>query len=279
MRTKVLILIIFIMLYESIVFAQNKYNFSQFATESLEFIQQPLKWGGSDYLKLGSIAVGGGLVMLVDQPIRDAVMRDQKYYYSVPIVFGRMYGELYSPIALFAGFATYSLITDDEWSRKVAFEIGQACIYSGSIDYILKVAIGRGRPMLNNNTEGAGMYRPFTSFFREDYHSLPGGHSTAAFAISTVLSRNVKPVWLKVLFYAPAVLTMTSRVYQNWHWTSSCLIGAAFGYYIATWVVDKHEVITKSDSLDSGQSLIKKIQFQPYVSGDFYGLNVSIKIL
>ena len=59
--------------------------------------------------------------------------------------------------------------------------------------------------------------------------------------LSTVLSRNAKPVWLKVLAYLPEALTFVSRVYQDQHWTSDDFLGAAVGYFIATWVVDLHE--------------------------------------
>ena len=86
------------------------------------------------------------------------------------------------------GFGLYSVIAKDITARKIAYEIGQASLYAGGINYALKFAIGRARPNLNL---GAGKYRPFYSPFKEDYHSMPGGHSTAAFVISTVLSRNI----------------------------------------------------------------------------------------
>ena len=130
------------------------------------------------------------------------------------------------------------MLADDIGTRKIAYEIGQASIYAGVINYVLKLAIGRARPYLN---EGPTEFHPFSSLFSESYHSNPSGHSTVAFVISTVLSRNAKPVWLKVLAYLPAALTLVSRVYQDQHWTSDDFLGAAFGYVIATWVVDHHE--------------------------------------
>ena len=267
------------MLYEFPLFAQYKYTFSQFGNETFDFIKQPLKWDGGDYLKFGLISLAGGLSMFADEPIRDAVQKNHKYSMSAPMEFGRMYGELYSPIIFFSGFAAYSLITDDIKTRKIAYEIGQASLYAGAINYVLKVAVGRGRPFLNNNTEGAGFYRPFYSPFKEEYHSMPGGHSTAAFVISTVLSRNVNPVWLKVLVYAPALLTITSRVYQGFHWTSDDLVGAAFGYFIATWVVDKHEKVDKPGNKGTQKTLLQRIQLQPTILGDSYGFNLCFRLL
>jgi membrane-associated phospholipid phosphatase len=148
-----------------------------------------------------------------------------------------MYGELYSPVVFFVGFAAHSLIANDMSTRKIAYEIGQASLYTGAIVLTMKSIIGRARP---HDNEGRAAYKSFT-FIGDDYHSLPGGHSATAFVISTVLSRNVGPTWLKVLVYVPAVLTAYSRVYQDWHWTSDCVLGGAIGYFVATWVVDLHE--------------------------------------
>lgn len=217
---------------------RNRYDFTQFWNETESFIKQPTTWQGGDWLRLGLTGAGTLLIMPADQPIRNAVLKDQRYYKSAPIEFGRMWGELYSPVALFGGFATYSLFTNDMGTRKIAYEIGQASLYAGGVNYILKVAFGRARPYTD---EGHTAYHPFSDLFNVDHQSFPGGHNTAAFAISTVLSRNAKPLWLKAVAYAPALLTFVSRVYQDQHWTSDDFAGAACGYFIAAWVVDLHE--------------------------------------
>ena len=90
-------------------------------------LKQPTKWDGGDWIKIGVISAATFLVIkTADQPVRDAVLREgkydpngifipgsQKYYNSVPIEFGRMWGELYAPVVLFGGFAIHSLIADD----------------------------------------------------------------------------------------------------------------------------------------------------------------------
>jgi membrane-associated phospholipid phosphatase len=150
-----------------------------------------------------------------------------------------VWGELYMPVLLFSGFAAHSLLADDIGTRKIAYEIGQASIYAAVATQLLKISIGRARPYVGT---GSKDFHPFTTFsFKLDYQSLPGGHNAVAFVLSTVLSRNAKPVWLKIVAYVPAVLTFTSRVYQDKHWTSDDFLGAALGYFIADWVVDLHE--------------------------------------
>ncbi len=216
----------------------NKYNLSQFGHETIEFLVQPTKWDGNDWLRLGVIGGATFLTMQVDQPIRNAVLKDNKrYFYSVPIEGARMYGELYSPFVFFGGFALHYLFTDNISSRKIAYEIGQASLYTGAVVLAMKSIIGRARP---HDDLGRATYHTFT-LTGDDFHSLPGGHTATAFVISTVLSRNVHPPWLKVVVYVPAVITAFSRIYQDMHWTSDCVLGGALGYFIATWVVDLHE--------------------------------------
>jgi membrane-associated phospholipid phosphatase len=180
------------------------------------------------------------LSMQVDQPIRDAVLKDRRYLKSVPIESGKMWANIYPPVLLCGGFAIHSWLTDDIGSRKIAYEIVQALLYAGAVDKLLAIGIGRSRPYVN---EGHKSYHPFSTLspFELDYESLPGGHCAIALALSTVLSRNVKPVWLKVIVYAPSVLTFVARVYQDKHWTSDNIFGVALGYFTATWVVDLHE--------------------------------------
>lgn len=246
---KTLLLLIIAIVFDTSIIAQNpvledsvqinKYDFTQFASESWSFIKQPVEWRGSDWLKLGLISTGTFLIIeIADQPIRNAVLKDQINSKSLPLEFGRMWGELYSTILLFSSFAFHSLLTDDNGTRKIAYEIAQASLYTGAVTYLLKVAIGRARPYMN---EGPNSFRPFSSLLSQDYHSLPSGHSVAAFALSTVLSRNAKPVWLKIITYVPAALTVVSRVFQEKHWSSDDFLGAGLGYLIATWIVDQHE--------------------------------------
>lgn len=216
---------------------QNKYNLSQFGNETGRFFTQPLHWEGSDWLKLGLISAGGFLAMQADQPIRTAVQKDQRYYYSVPIEGGRIWGESYVTPTLTVALYVHGLLTDNSSTKKLGFEIGQSVIYAAVITQIISKSVGRARP---NQNLGRAAYQPFT-VFGEDYHSLPGGHSSAALVLSTALSRNTDSPLLKVLAYAPALCTLVSRVYQDYHWTSDDLLGAAIGYSVTDWVINQHE--------------------------------------
>ena len=222
-----------------------RYSFTQFRDETWDFIQQPTTWNTRDFLTLGIIGAGTYLLIeTADEPLRDVMLEDRRHFNSAPIELGRIWGELYTPALLFGGFAAHSLLADNLSSRKIAYEIGQSTLYAGAVTAILKLSFGRARPFMNEGTES---FRPFSSLLLQDRQSLPSGHNTIGFAVSTVLSRNAGPLWLKVLAYLPAALTFVSRVYQDKHWVSDDFLGAAIGYLVASWVVDRHEGLSSTD--------------------------------
>ena len=229
--------LLFIIACEHPLFSQNRYDFTQFRDETVDFITQPAKWGGNDWLKLGLIGAGTILVMQADQRTRDALMKDQNYNKSFPVDVGKLWGETYSTAIIAGAFVVHGILTDNKLSKKAGFEIIQAALYSGGITSVLKFAFGRARPFMN---KGSADYQPFT-LLDDGFHSLPSGHSTLAFALSTILSRNAQSNALKVLAYMSAALTVFSRVYQDYHWTSDCLLSAVVGFFVATWVVDLHD--------------------------------------
>jgi membrane-associated phospholipid phosphatase len=281
---KTLLLLILTILFSTSVIAQNpviedsvqlnKYNFTQFASESWDFIKQPTQWEGSDWLKLGIISTGTFLIIkTADQSIRDAALRNPQYINSIPIKIGNMWGDWYPTVVISGVFALHGLVDNKSTSKKIAFEILQAALYTEIITQIVKHSFGRARPF---NELGPTSFKPF-SFLGWDFTSLPAGHTTWAFSLSTVLSRNAKSVWLKIFAYIPAALTFIARVYQDHHWTSDNFLGAVIGYCVATWVVNQHENPVYKDG-NKTQLGIRGINILPYLLVDSFGLVLTLQL-
>jgi membrane-associated phospholipid phosphatase len=213
------------------------YSFAQFKHESILFVKQPTKWNSRDWRRLGLVTAATIAVMPFDAKITNATRGYQRYYKSYPVEGGRIYGEWYSIVGVSAAFGVYGLVAHDTASKKISIELLQAGLYSELITTVLKIAIGRARPVY---TENAFTYNPF-SVFDYNFHSMPSGHTTSAFALSTVMSRHAHSTVLKILAYLPAGATMFSRLYQHQHWLSDEVLGAAVGTVVGYWVVDLHE--------------------------------------
>jgi membrane-associated phospholipid phosphatase len=85
----------------------------------------------------------------------------------------------------------------------------------------LKLVIGRERPL--DNVSAWDFDPPkFDAAF-------PSGHTTAAFAMATSLADDIHRPWATVALYSVATGVAVSRVYQQEHWVSDVVGGAALG--------------------------------------------------
>jgi membrane-associated phospholipid phosphatase len=64
---------------------------------------------------------------------------------------------------------------------------------------------------------------------RNENHSFPSGHTTAAFALSTVLALRANNAFAAAGLYTAACMTAVQRVYGDDHWLSDAMFGATIG--------------------------------------------------
>jgi membrane-associated phospholipid phosphatase len=97
-----------------------------------------------------------------------------------------------------------------------------------------------------------GRTRPFSSIkdsqyeftwlqSRGDTQSFPSGHTVVAFATSTILAEKIDTWWARVVLYGFAALTGYARLYNDQHWLSDVIFGAALGYGSAKYVLKREE--------------------------------------
>jgi membrane-associated phospholipid phosphatase len=216
--------------------ATGVYGLRQFTHETVLFMEAPTRWHKKDFIRLSAVIVGIAAIMPFDQKIASLTQGNQHYYYSVAVVGGRIYGEWYSIGSVTAIFAGYGILAHDNSAKKIAIELVQAGAYSEFITELLKIGIGRYRPY---EDVGPFKFHPFN--LNNNTESMPSGHSTSAFALSTVMSRHAHSTFLKLLAYAPACFTLFARIYQDDHWGSDVFFGSAVGLATGSWVVTLHE--------------------------------------
>ncbi len=226
------------LLFYNTIFAQGfVYNGTQFYNETKKFVKSPIKWNVRDLIILSSITAGTYGLTFVDEDIRYEVTKDNISYQSTFFEFGRVWGEPFTAPIIGSMFLIQGSINENEANKRIGYEIVQSYTYTAIVTGMLKISFGRARPYTNKN---ALNFSPF-SFDGDDYYSLPSGHSSLAFALSTTLVLNSKNTIGKIVAFIPALLTVTSRIAYNKHWLSDTFMGSAIGYFIAKYTHNLHK--------------------------------------
>ena len=226
-------------------------DFNEFIKISADYYTSPLKFDSEDWVKLSAVVGITGLTTLVDKDIRKFSQKNQSNFsdnvFSIEKYF---YIEFIGASVI--SFYGYGLIADNSRIRKLAVKLTEATFLASSISLITKTVIGRGRPYKQDSQYYTN---PFT--FNNDYNSFPSGHTTLAFAYSTVMANEVDNVFWKIGWYTAAGLVGYARIYHNQHWFSDTLMGAALGYFSGEFV----------NILDSTNEEKTKITLFPILGG------------
>ena len=228
---------------------------------SIATFKQPFEFTKGDWLVVGAIAGGTALLFTVDKNIKNFSLSNQTSLNDKIFNFDSFYGNGYT--ALFTtGLYGVGLFSDNHEIRELGLHASEAFIISGLVTGILKVIIGRRRPYAGDDHL---VFKPF-QLTNNDYHSLPSGHTTVAFAVSTVVAHYLENVYWKIFWYGAAGMVGLSRIYNNQHWASDVFLGAAIGYFVGEFVVDFNA--EKNSELSS-------IKISPIISFNKIGLNLS----
>jgi membrane-associated phospholipid phosphatase len=117
----------------------------------------------------------------------------------------------------------------------------------------LKSLIGRARP--DEDPEDPHDFSVGRGFRNHRFTSFPSGHTTSAFAAAAAFSSEIERVhpgrswWVAPLLYSGATLVGASRVYNNKHWASDVVAGAAIGTF-AGWKVTRFNHNNPGNRLD-----------------------------
>ena len=111
----------------------------------------------------------------------------------------------------------------------------------------LKLTFGRARPFVDTTGPNPDDWQLLRGFKGGDYQSFPSGHSVAAFAAAAAVSSETSRWWPALTYYAigpvlyaGAAAVGVSRMYNNRHWASDVILGAAIGTFAGTKVVRYH---------------------------------------
>jgi membrane-associated phospholipid phosphatase len=122
----------------------------------------------------------------------------------------------------------------------------EALFIGEGVAVAMKYTFGRARPYVDSvpNPDNWQLLRGFRS--DDKYRSFPSGHSVAGFAAAAAVTAETSiwwPEWVWLIgptMYGGAALVGFARMYDNRHWASDVIMGAAIGTFAGNKVVRYH---------------------------------------
>lgn len=144
-----------------------------------------------------------------------------------------------------AGLYTYGRLRKNERAADLGLHGTEALFFGLQLGSVLKGIVGRARPYVN--VDQPHDYQLLRGYEKgSDYRSFPSGHTIAAFAAAAVVTSETKRWWPKSVWfigpimYVGATTVGWSRMFDNQHWASDVITGAAIGTFTGLKVVHWH---------------------------------------
>jgi len=214
----------------------------------------PFHFSLKDWGTVAKIALVGGVLVLVDEPVQQYALRLRDSSVTVRNVskYVTRFGGPYEAYIL-AGLGAYGFIFKNEKIKTTTLLATQAYITGAAMESFLKLLSGRQRPYYYNPREIEAepkFHGPFSSgkdiSGKKINSSFPSGHTTVAFAAATVFAMEYKDRPLvPLLSYSAATLIGLSRITENKHWITDVFAGAVLGYFTGRLVVNNYHRYAK----------------------------------
>ena len=154
------------------------------------------------------------------------------------------------PGSTIIGLSMYGIgrATKSDRFAEVGLRGTEALLIGSAGGTALKLIFGRARPFVDTTGPNPDDWQLGRGFRRGDrYQSFPSGHTTAAFAAAAAVSAETS-IWYPELtyfligpvMYGGAAAVGLSRMYNNRHWASDVIMGAAIGTFAGNKVVRYH---------------------------------------
>lgn len=239
--------------------------FLSYGPDLARVVTSPVKWAPSDWVKVAIVAGLASAVSDRDAGIQAWIQRnrtkgtDRLARIGEPLGNGRY---LFPTLGL---TYCYGRMFGDERVQRASLLSIESVVISGAVTGGIKYLAHKRRPFETAPGEddvpwsGPGLNSKDLSF--------PSGHTTAAFAVATIMASEYRDHRIvPPLAYTAASLVGFSRLNSNSHWLSDVIVGAAIGHFTARAVESIH-----------GGTGDKSLSLAPVVDENGVGLSLAVK--
>ncbi|MBW3552283.1 MAG: phosphatase PAP2 family protein [Gemmatimonadetes bacterium] len=187
-------------------------------------------WIAAAYL--GAAAIAFPFDRAIAEEIRDSVIQTTALRRT-----SRAFDLLGVPGAaiLTGGLYAAGRLTDNGSMADVGLHALEAFVMAEVVTVVLKYTAGRSRP--RRDATDPFDFKLFRGLLQgSDFQAFPSGHTSGAFAVAAAFAHEMERLWggspwLYGLVYVPASFVGVSRMFDNHHWTSDVVFGAAIGAF------------------------------------------------
>lgn len=139
-------------------------------------------------------------------------------------------------VLIAAGVFAAGKLAERPGLEDAGWHAAESVLLAGGVTAALKFAVGRARPLDIEGSDG-DEFSPFRGY-RDEWSSMPSGHTTVAFAAASAFSAELgrshpkAARWVRPLLYAGAAAVGISRVVDERHWASDVIVGAGVGTFV-----------------------------------------------
>jgi membrane-associated phospholipid phosphatase len=198
----------------------------------------------NDAYLLGAFVAGTVAMFSLDRQVITAVRDSARLHSPALERNARVFGFLGSPGTFISAGALYlaGRAFDERGLERAAVRGGEGMLAGLVVAGALKGVLGRSRPFVTADTNPRD-FALLRGFRGERFQAFPSGHTTTAFAFAAAITADLHghdrdAAWIAgPLLYGGAALTALSRMYEDKHWASDVVMGAAIGTFAGMKVV------------------------------------------
>jgi membrane-associated phospholipid phosphatase len=203
--------------------------------ETTDLVKMPFQIENNNIFMTLGIVGAIGLTYIFDQDIQSKLKTGKSTSLDKAADAGTLAGDPFIHLGLAALVYGGGIAADSQKWKENGEMMGEALILADASSFLIKEASGRGRP---HAAPSKGDFKPFG--FKNDYDSFPSMHTASSFALASVLAATSDSIAIKTIYYSAATFVGFSRMYNNKHWASDIVLGAALGELCGRVVTSYH---------------------------------------